>query len=155
MDLLVKDKKFSIEAEASIKNISLIVDKMRLSFHKSAAMPADLHSLFDRDDILLFRSAMVTLFAEMDLSYALVESGLPMGSSFGDEAIRIIKSKILPYVYDECDLRLVVRKIFHDKKDSEMLNALSMLYGNEWIESDSSLLIPDIVVLQNLSLIHI
>ena len=149
MDLLIKDKKFSTEAEGSIKNISLIVDKMRLSFHKSAAIPADLHSLFDSDDILLFRSAMVTLFAEMDLSYALVESGLPMGNSFGNEAYRIIKSKILPYVYDECDLRLVVRKIFHAKKDSEMLNALSVVYGNEWIESDSSLLIPDIVVLQN------
>ena len=149
MDLLSKDKKFSIEAEGSIKNISLIVDKMRLSFSKSEAIPADLHSLFDSDDVLLFRSAMVTLFAEMDLSYALVESGLPMGNSFGNEAYRIIKSKILPYVYDECDLRLVVRKIFHDKKDSELLNALSMVYGNEWIESDSSLLIPDIVVLQN------
>ena len=149
MDLPVKDKKFSIEAEGSIKNISLIVDKMRLSFSKSEAIPADLHSLFDSDDVLLFRSAMVTLFAEMDLSYALVESGLPMGNSFGNEAYRIIKSKILPYVYDECDLRLVVRKIFHDKKDSELLNALSMVYGNEWIESDSSLLIPDIVVLQN------
>ena len=149
MDLLVKDKKFSTEAEGSIKNISSIVDKIRQSFQKSGAIPADLHSLFDRDDILLFRSAMVTLFAEMDLSYALVESGLPMGNSFGNEATRIIKSKILPYVYDECDLRLVVRKVFYDKKDSEILNALSMVYGNEWIESDSSLLIPDIVVLQN------
>ena len=51
MDLLSKDKKFSIEAEGSIKNISLIVDKMRLSFSKSEAIPADLHSLFDSDDV--------------------------------------------------------------------------------------------------------
>lgn len=149
MDLQVKDKKFSVEAEGSIKNISLIVDKLRLSSGRSGAIPADLHTLFDSHDILLFRSAMVTLFAEIELSYALVESGLPMGSSFGDETYRIIKSKILPYVYDECDLRLVVRKIFPEKKDSEILNALSLAYGTEWIESDSSLLIPDIGVLQN------
>jgi site-specific recombinase len=149
MDQQVKDKKFSAEAEGSIKNISLMVDKMRRLYGGSGSIPADLHSIFDNDDILLFRSAMVTLFAEMELSYALVESGLPMGSSFGDETYRIIKSKILPYVYDECDLRLVVRKVFPEKKDSAMLNALSMVYGAEWIASDSSLLVPDIDILQN------
>jgi site-specific recombinase len=136
----LQDKCFSPEAESSIITLSQITDRMRKAYYRSGAAPADIHALFSSDDILLFRSSLVTLFAEMDLSYVLVESGIPVGNSFMDETSRIIKGHILPYVYDECDLRLVVRKIFTHKKDAAMLQALSEAYAAQWLESDSALL---------------
>ncbi len=149
MPAQIEYRKFSPEAESSIKTISVLTDKMRQAYLQSGLIPADIYSLFSTNDILLFRSSLVTLFAEVDLSYVLVESGIPMGNSFGDETSRIIKSKILPYVYDECDLRLVTRKIFHHKKDAQMLEALSQLHGSDWLQADSALLVPDIAILQN------
>ena len=149
MTAKLADKQFTSEAEASIKTISQYAARMRKEFRRTGSLPADIHELFSADDILLFRSSIVKLFAEMDLSYVLVESGIPVGSSFMDETSRIMKGHILPYVYDECDLRLVLRKIFTDKKDAEMLQALSEAYGTKWLESDSALLVPDIGILQN------
>ena len=149
MSQSVTEKKFSAEASASINTIGLMIDRIRAPYRASGAVPQDIHSQFSTDEILLFRASLVTLFAEADLSHVLIESGLPMGSSFGDETVRIIKSKILPYVYDQCDLRLVARKMFYDKNDSAMLEALSAAYSPDWLESDSSLLVPDIEILQN------
>ena len=145
----IEDRTFSPEAESSISTISQLTDRMRQAYLRSGVIPADIYSVFSTTDILLFRSSLVTLFAEVDLSYVLVESGIPMGNSFGDETSRIIKSKILPYVYDERDLRLVARKLFHHQKDAQMLEALSLAYSTEWLLSESALLIPDIQVLQN------
>ena len=144
-----QNKKISPEAESSIATLTQMTDQLRKVCRLSGELPADLHSIFSTDDILLFKASIVTLFAEADLSYMLVESGIPMGSSFIDETLRIIKSRILPYVYDESDLRMIARKIFHDKNDSKILEALSQEYSDEWIESHSELLIPDISILQN------
>jgi site-specific recombinase len=149
MTTRVLHKKFTPEAESSIHTLSLIVDRLRQVYLRSGAIPADIYTVFSSDDVLLFRSALVTLFAEMDLSFVLVESGIPLGSSFANETSRIIKARILPYVYDECDLRLVVRKIFTHRRDSEMLVALSQAHTAQWLEADAALLVPDIEILQN------
>jgi site-specific recombinase len=141
------DKRFSPEAEESIKTISVMADQIRQRYLRSGT--ENIASVFSREDISLFKSALVSIFAEVDLRYVLVESGLPMGNSFGNETMRIIKSRVLPYVYDECDLRLVARKILHHKNDSGMLEALSEVFGTEWLKSESALLVPDIAILQN------
>jgi site-specific recombinase len=144
-----QDKTFSAEADRSIKALSAMAERLRRVYARSGALPVDIASLFDADEALLYRSAMVTLFAELEFSYVLVGSGIPLGTSFGDEALRIIKAKILPYVYDERDLRLVARKVFRHHKDSEMLLAMSAAYGTEWLASEGSLLVPDTAILQN------
>lgn len=142
-------KGFSPGAESSIKALTGLMDRLRQSYRVSGALPADLLSIYSSEDVAVFRSAIVALFAEVDLSYVLVESGIPMGSSFGDETMRIIKASILPYVYYEQDMRLVARKIFHHTKDGEILEALSQAYSEAWIQADAALLIPDIEMLQN------
>jgi site-specific recombinase len=144
----VKNKEFSTEAVSSIKTISSMTDKIRKAYLSSKEIP-DIYALFSSDEILVFKTALITLFAEVDLGYVLIETGIPMGTSFFDQTSRIIKSKILPYVYDECDLRLVARKIFHHSKDGEMLEALTQAHGTSWLGNDSSLLVPDISILQN------
>lgn len=149
MTLKLQDKQFSAEAESSIKTLALLTDRLRQVYLKSGELPVDIHTIFNDHDIVLFRLSLVTLFAEIDLSHVLTGSGIPAGNSFMGETSRIIKGRILPYVYDELDLRLVIRKIFTHKKDSQLLIALSEGYGAEWIKSDSALLVPDISILQN------
>ena len=143
------DKQFSAEAESSIKTLCLLTARLRDVYRKAKAMPVDLRTIFSAEDIAAFRSSLVTLFAEMDLSLVLVESGVPRGNSFMDETMRIIKARILPYVYDELDLRLVIRKIFMHRDDHELVHAIYTAYGSQWLDQDAGLLVTDIQILQN------
>ena len=133
----------SAEGENSIREISLIMGKVRESYTGSQAETHISSLALDTQAANRFSAAMVTLFAEVDVSYALVESGIPMANSFGGEMLRIIKSNILPYVYDERDLRVVVKKIFHQKKDAAIFSELIDTHGADWICANAPLLLPD------------
>ncbi len=141
-------KSFSQEAEKSILDLSSLMDKVRAIYRRSGITSFSQASVFTPDELIRFQADMIILFAEVDLSYVLVESGLPVGSSFGGEALRIIKAGILPYVYDERDLRVVIKKIFHDKRDSRIFSELMQAYGTDWICANASLLVPDSEVIQ-------
>ena len=132
----------SAEAKNSIREISLIMDKVRESYTEAKVESHISSMVLDTEAAERFSAAMVTLFGEVDVSYALVESGIPMANSFGGEALRIIKSNILPYVYDERDLRVVVKKIFHQKKDAVIFSELIDTHGTEWICANAPLLLP-------------
>jgi site-specific recombinase len=142
------NQSFTPEAESSINDLLRIVDTLRAYYRKNGVGSIDADSVFTRDELVAFQEAIVKVVAEIDLSYVLVESGIPIGSSFGGEAIRIIKSGILPYVYAERDLRVVVKKIFHHKKDAELFTMLTEAYGKDWICANASLLVPDSAIIQ-------
>ena len=135
---------FVPEAEDSILYLSSIVDRLRATYRQQG----DVGVLFNAEE-LPCRAAIAALFGAIDLTYVLVESGIPMGTSFGDETLRIIKSKILPYMTDERDLRVVIGRIFHQKGDGEMLATIAEKYTEAWIELDSTPLVLDMAVLQN------
>lgn len=148
MAILPHRMTFTPEAERSINDLSALMDKVRALYRQSGVSAFDSVSVFSPQELATFQDAMVRLFAEIDLSYALVESGIPMGNSFGGESMRIIKSAILPYVYDERDLRVVIQKVFHHKKDVEIFAALTEVHGADWICANASLLVPDSQVIQ-------
>ena len=135
---------FSDAAKGSIDQLRAMMDRVRIAYRSSQPV----NELFSHDEILLFNALLVTLFAEAELKYVLIESGIPTGDSFSGESLRIIKSSILPYVYDELDLRLVIKKIFHHPKDIEIISALIEQFGNDWIASNAALLLPDSLTIQ-------
>ena len=139
-----KNLKFSDEAQAAISLLTAMMDRMRDAYHSSKPLTG----LFNEAEILQFDAALVILFAEAELKYILIESGIPIGNSFSAESLRIIKSAILPYVNDEIDLRIVIKKIFHQPKDIEIITALADQYGNDWIAANASLLLPDSISIQ-------
>jgi site-specific recombinase len=139
---------FTPEAERSINDLSALMGKVRSLYRRSGVSTFDTVSVFSPEELATFQDAMVRLFAEIDLSYALVESGIPMANSFGGESMRIIKSAILPYVYDERDLRVVIQKVFHHKKDVEIFAALAEAHGADWICANAHQLVPDSTAIQ-------
>lgn len=140
----LNNMRFSVAANDSIDQLRAMMDRVRTAYRSSKPV----NELFSHDEILLFNASLVTIFAEAELKYVLIESGIPTGDSFAGESLRIIKSSILPYVYDELDLRLVIKKIFHQAIDFEIISALFEQYGNDWIASNAQLLLPDSPTIQ-------
>ena len=136
---------FDTQTEDGIQYLGSMVDRVRATYHQQG----DVAALYNTEEWLRYKTVLAELFGAIDLTYVLVESGIPMGTSFGDETLRIIKSKLLPYIITESDLRSVIGRIFHQKGDVAMLTALFEKYGVAWIEPDNSPMMPNMAVLQN------
>ncbi len=77
----------------------------------------------DIDDV---KRALFVIFKEADFTQAICGVGIPMGSSFADETIRIIKGKILPYLHNPRDASTIIHQIFDDSKaHNNIVNLLS------------------------------
>ncbi len=140
--------RFSPEAEQSISGLIALVNRIRRSAkkEKGSLLPASFD--FDATDMAMLQEHVVRLFAEADISYALTESGIPVGNSFAEETMRLFKASILPYVLHERDLRVVIKKIFHHKKDGDLYSTLMEAYGNDWICANAAMLLPDSAIIQ-------
>ena len=114
LEPITLSNRFDEHTENSIASLAQIVDRSREAYRKQI----DITTIFSAEELSVFQSAMIQLLGVVNLTYVFVESGIPMSTSFANELLRIIKSKILPYVVDERDLRLVVGRIFdHDGDD--------------------------------------
>ena len=79
-------------------------------------------------DITDVKTALLIIFKEADFTQAISGVGIPMGSSFADETIRIIKGKILPYLHNPKDAGTVIHQIFDDSGDHYRITQLLSLY---------------------------
>lgn len=139
---------FSPEAEKSISELMTMMERFRTAQKKRK--DKFLSGTFELPpaDILKLEQHIVRLFAEADISYALTESGIPVGNSFAEETIRLFKASLLPYVMDERDLRVVAKKIFHHKKDGELFAQLMERYGQDWVCANGAVLLPDVAIIE-------
>ena len=79
-------------------------------------------------DITVLKNALLTIFKEADFTQAISASGIPMGSSFADETIRIIKGKILPYLHNAKDACTIMHEIFCEARDHDRIVKLLALF---------------------------
>ena len=145
LEPITLSNRFDEHTESSIASLAQIVDRSREAYRKQI----DITTIFNTEELSVFQSAMIQLLGVVNLTYVFVESGIPMSTSFANELLRIIKSKILPYVVDERDLRLVVGRIFDHDGDDAMLEAMTDKYGTDWFELDTTAMPLDIASLQN------
>ncbi len=142
------ENQFTPEAEKSINALMQLMDRVRRAARKDDKGDLQAALLLSADDIAALEQDVVRLFAEADISYVLTESGIPVGGSFLEETYRLAKASILPYVLDERDLRVVIKKIFHQKKDAELFSALMQRFGSQWICDNAAILLPDNAIIQ-------
>ncbi|MBS1593622.1 MAG: hypothetical protein JST90_04825 [Bacteroidetes bacterium] len=142
------ENQFTPEAEKSINALMQLMDRVRRAARKDDKGDLQAALLLSADDIAALEQDVVWLFAEADISYALTESGIPVGNSFAGETMRLFKASILPYVLHERDLRVVIKKIFHHKKDGDLYSALMEAYGNDWVCANAARLLPDSNIIQ-------
>lgn len=143
----VKDQ-FSPEAEQGISSLMALVNRIRRAAKKVKGVPLSASFDLDAAEVAIVQKHLVKIFAEADISYALTESGIPVGNSFAEETTRLFKASILPYVLDERDLRVVIKKIFHHKRDGELFTAMMATYGQDWICTNAAILLPDSAIIQ-------
>lgn len=139
---------FTPEAEKSITELMQLVDRVRRAAKKDKSQPVSAHVDLSTEEITGLETNIVRLFAEADISYVLTESGIPVGGSFLEETYRLAKASILPYVLDERDLRVVIKKIFHQKTDAALFAALMETYGTQWVCDNAAILLPDSAIIQ-------
>lgn len=123
----------SEEAANSIIRLSGFFKKLRFvlnSRQKGQEETIALTSIVSAADIPELKKALLTIFKEADFSQAISSTGIPMGSSFADETIRIIKGKILPYLDNPKDACTIVHEIFNDSSDHDKIVRLLQHYNN-------------------------
>ena len=76
------------------------------------------------------KKALITLFKEADFSQAISGAGIPMGSSFLDETLRIVKGKILPYLHNPKDACTIIHEIFNHSEDHDKIVLLLQHFNN-------------------------
>src|SRR5579863_85655 len=67
---------------------------------------------------------LICILSEADFTFAFSNTGIPSGSSFGDETLRIIKGKILPYLHDPEDASAIIHEVFNQPDDHYLLASL-------------------------------
>jgi site-specific recombinase len=106
-----------------------VLDKLR------AARPAlwassDVSVSFDYlsdTDIRGARAAAMALLRHIDFTGAFTGAGIPQGSSFAEESMRIVKARILPPLHTERDARYIIKQLFHDRRDHQIIKLVSAL----------------------------
>ena len=123
----------SEEAAISIIRLSGFFKKLRfalISGLKDENEAVALSAITGAADVEELKKALLTIFKEADFSQAISVTGIPMGSSFADEAIRIMKGKILPYLYNPKDARTIIHEIFNVANDHDKILLLLQRYNN-------------------------
>jgi len=103
------------------------------------------------------KTALLILLKEADFTQAISATGIPMGSSFGDETLRIIKGKILPYLHNPKDACTIIHEIFDDLKDYNRIQRLLLLYtdlGSLFTEDEKKEILSTLLI-QITNSIHI
>jgi site-specific recombinase len=123
----------SEEAADSIIRLSGFFKKLRFALKPglNAKTENALAATVTSSDIPEIKKALITVFKEADFSQAISGSGIPLGSSFLDEMLRIVKGKILPYLHDPKDACTIIHEIFNDSNDHDKIAALLEQYKPE------------------------
>jgi len=118
------------EAQISIVKLHVYYKLLRPALDEAQKMPKEniADAVTAHTDIQDLKKELLVIFKEADFTQALSSIGIPMGSSFADETIRIIKGKILPYLHHPREASTIIHQIFDDKNDHIRIENLRAHY---------------------------
>jgi site-specific recombinase len=117
---------FSQKAINAMQLLGAFMHRLRLMAGQlgQGAPPGNLLQSFSENNINKAGGAILDLLPEVDFTMVFTNAGIPQGSSFSDEASRIFKSRILPYVYPPADAESVIRSLCNNKGDYALIEAI-------------------------------
>ena len=119
----------SEETRLGIERLRAMLQRLRPAIDAKKAKDDDsLMQLFSAVEIAAIKRDLMLIFKEADFTSAISGSGIPSGSSFADETIRIIKGKILPYLHNPKDACRIIHEIFNQPGDHERIVKLLFFY---------------------------